>query len=357
MSFERLLNAPQYSILQPEKDQLLLSVLNDLTAHHNQCGPEYARLLRVLRLPLSAENIYEVPYLPVGLFKSHVLRSVAPEQVFKTMTSSGTTGQQVSQIFLDRETAMRQTAALGKIVSHVIGRERLPMILIETSALLRDRKRFSARAAGLLGMLNFGRSHFYALDEDMKLDEAGLHSFLERFGSRPFLMFGFTFMVWQYLYQNLAGRGPDLSQGILLHSGGWKKLQDQSVGNEVFKQSLKDQTGLHRIHNFYGMVEQVGSIYVEGEDGYLYAPNFADIIVRDPVTLAPAPVGKPGFIQVLSALPLSYPGHSILTEDLGVIRGVDDSSCGRFGKRFSVIGRVPKTELRGCSDVHAFQVA
>jgi hypothetical protein len=94
---------------------------------------------------------------------------------------------------------------------------------------------------------------------------------------------------------------------------------------------------------------------LEGEDGYLYPPNFGDVIVRDPVTLEPAPLGTPGVIQVLSILPRSYPGHSILTEDLGVIHGVDDSTCGRLGKRFSVLGRVPKTELRGCSDVHAVQ--
>jgi hypothetical protein len=56
-------------------------------------------------------------------------------------------------------------------------------------------------------------------------------------------------------------------------------------------------------------------------------------------------------------LPLSYPGHSILTEDMGVVHGIDDSSCGRMGKYFSVVGRVPKAELRGCSDTHASQAA
>lgn len=357
MSFDQLLAAPQYSLPQREKEQLLLEELNALTARHDANCREYSRLLEVTGSSKTAQAIEEVPYLPVGLFKSHALRSIPPENVFKTMTSSGTTGQQVSQIFLDRETAMRQTAALGNIIGHVIGRERLPMILIETSALLKDRKRFSARAAGLLGMMNFGRQHFYALDENMELDEAGLRNFLERFGDRPFVMFGFTFMVWQYLYQNVLGKNFDLSNGILLHSGGWKKLQEMAVSNDEFKRRFKAETGLHRIYNFYGMVEQVGSVYVEGEDGYLYPPNFADVIVRDPVTLEPAPVGTPGVIQVLSILPLSYPGHSILTEDLGIVHGVDDSTCGRKGKRFSVVGRVPKAELRGCSDVHASQVA
>ena len=357
MSFESLLAAPQFSFRQRDKEQILLQDLNELTAHHRRGCPEYARLLDVLKLSTKPACLEDVPYLPVGLFKSHLLQSIAPEQVFRTMTSSGTTGQSVSRIVLDRETAMRQTAALGKIVGTVTGRERLPMILVESAAIVQDRKRFSARAAGLLGMLNFGRNHFYALDEQMELDRDGLRRFLVQYGAGPFLMFGFTFMVWQYLFARTSEGEFDLSNGILLHSGGWKKLQDQAIGNGDFKCSLKRRTGLRRVYNFYGMVEQVGSVYLEGEDGFLYASNFADVIIRDPRTLKAARTGEPGIIQVLSSLPLSYPGHSILTEDMGVIHGVDDSQCGRFGKRFSVMGRVPRAELRGCSDVHASQVA
>ena len=49
---------------------------------------------------------------------------------------------------------------------------------------------------------------------------------------------------------------------------------------------------------------------------------------------------------------MSYPGQSILTEDIGVIHGIDNCKCGKLGKYFSVLGRVPDSELRGCSDVN-----
>ncbi len=354
MSLDLLMQMPQYSLPQAEKERLLLAELNALTRHHRMaCGP-YEKLLRVMHgNPAAAESLQDVPYVPVGLYKSHELRSIRAEQVFKTLTSSGTAGQEVSRIYLDRETAQRQTKALSRIIGHVLGRERLPMILIESPGLIKDRLKFSARGAGTLGMMNFGHHHFYALDENMNLDLDGLGQFLARFGSKPFLLFGFTFMVWQYFLRRIQGAGTDLSNGILFHSGGWKKLQEVAVGNEEFQRHFRDETGLARIYNFYGMVEQVGSVFLEGEDGYLYPPNFADIVVREPQTWEPVANGEPGVIQVLSALPLSYPGHSILTEDMGVIHGVDDSTCGRKGKRFSVLGRVPKTELRGCSDVHA----
>ena len=57
-------------------------------------------------------------------------------------------------------------------------------------------------------------------------------------------------------------------------------------------------------------------------------------------------------IQAVSLLPGSYPGHSILTEDEGVILGEDDCPCGRKGKYFRVIGRIRNAEVRGCSDAY-----
>jgi hypothetical protein len=348
---DQLFAEPVYGLSQAEKEARLTPEFNRLSAHHAQNCAEYGRMLKILPGSLEATRLADVPFLPVGMFKSHALRSIPAERVFRTMTSSGTTGQQVSQIFLDEDTARRQTVALGRIFAEVLGPARLPMLIVDTPGLLKNRARFGARTAGVLGMMNFGRQHFFCLDDDMKLDEAGLRAFLDRHQGGPFLIFGFTFMVWSYLLEAIAGLGLDLSQGILVHSGGWKKLESQKVDNQEFRRRWIEHTGLKRIHNFYGMVEQVGSVYVEGDDGLLHAPNFADIIIRDPYTFAELPTGETGVIQVLSILPTSYPGHSILTEDLGVVESVDAGTW--KGKAFRVIGRAPQVELRGCSDVHA----
>ena len=66
-------------------------------------------------------------------------------------------------------------------------------------------------------------------------------------------------MVWKYFVRPVqeSGLDIDLSGGILIHSGGWKKLQEEAVGNTEFKATVREVTGLERIHNFYGMVEQV----------------------------------------------------------------------------------------------------
>ena len=98
------------------------------------------------------------------------------------------------------------------------------------------------------------------------------------------------------------------------------------------------------------MVEQTGSIFMECEHGYFHTSEFSNIIIRDQNTFSKIGFGKPGLIQLLSIIPRSYPGHSILSEDIGIIYGFDDCKCGRKGNYFKVMGRIEEAEIRGCSD-------
>ena len=283
------------------------------------------------------------------------LRSTGKDDIVKSMTSSGTTGQQVSKIYLDKETATNQTKILTKIVNDFIGHKRVPMIILDSRNVLKDRNMFSARGAGILGFSIFGSDKIYALDEDMNLDFEALEAFLEKHKEETIFLFGFTFMVWQHFYLALkkSGRGLDLSNGILVHGGGWKKLLDQAVDNETFKKSLNEVCGISHVHNYYGMVEQTGTVYMECECGHLHAPAFSDVIVRNPLDFSVSPIGEEGLVEVVSVLPKSYPGHALLTEDLGVLLGEDDCPCGRKGKYFSIKGRIKNAEIRGCSDTYA----
>lgn len=354
MTVDELLALPQYSLAQEEKDRILAQGLSTLTEHHRTHCSEYARILSAFHEDgARIERPSDAPWLPISLFKTHRLRSIPEEEIFKVLTSSGTTSQEVSHVFLDAASSQRQTRALASIMTHALGAARLPMIIVDTRSVIRDRRSFSARGAGLLGMATFGRDHFYALDDDMHLDHEGLRQFLSRHAGEPVLLFGFTFMVWQYLLGALAPGEIDLSQATLIHSGGWKKLEEKSVDDAEFKRRFLEATGLTRIFNFYGMVEQIGSVFLQCEHGLLHAPNFSDVIIRDPVSWQEAPPAAQGVIEVVSLLPTSYPGHCILTEDLGAVVARDDCACGRRGHGITITGRIPKAELRGCSDTHA----
>ncbi len=356
-AIEELFSLPEYSIDNSKKRKLLLMELNELTRfHYSNCQP-YKNILNNLRVTTenAFDNIEDVPYLPVRLFKTQKIQSIPDSEVLKVLTSSGTTNQQVSHIALNRETSLLQVKALASIITSYIGNKRLPMIIIDTDATIKNKSSMSARGAGLVGLSNFGRNHFFALDENMDLKVDEFINYIDKNKNEPMLIFGFTFMVWQYLYKKLKDSGikANLSSTILIHSGGWKKLLDQAVSNDKFKSELFEQLGIKKIYNFYGMVEQVGSIFMECEEGYLHTPNFAEVLIRDYITWKTLPTGETGIIQTLSILAKSYPGHSLLTEDLGTIVGIDNCKCGRKGTYFTVNGRVPKAELRGCSDTHA----
>ena len=323
MELNTLLQYKPYSTARTEKRALYAGLLTELTQFHREHCPEYGRLLDALGCPAHMEcTVESAPMLPVSLFKELELRSIPEGEVFKTITSSGTTGQRVSRIFLDGATSACQQQALCQIMSDFLGERRLPFLVLDSRQVLRNRAMFSARGAGILGFSIFGTRPCYALDEHMELDLDGVRAFLEEHQGETIFLFGFTFIIWKHVVRALEERGErlDIPNGILVHGGGWQKL--------------------------------AGCIYMECPQGHLHASLWSDIVVRRGRDYRPCEPGEEGVLQVLSPLPRSYPGHSLLTEDLGVLLGEDDCPCGRKGKYFKVTGRVPRAEVRGCSDTY-----
>lgn len=359
MTFDDLLQIPPYSLDRTEKQRLLTDRLAELTEFHRQNCPEYADILNAISYDRRKVSTYEdLPFLPVRLFKELSMKSVPQDGIVKTMTSSGTSGQKVSRIYLDRVTSSNQQKAMVKIVNDFTGSSRMPMVILDCPSVVKNRNMFSARGAGILGFSIFGSKKIYALNDDMELDTEGLEAFLDQYKGQKILLFGFTFMVWQHFYKELLrlkgeGRTFDLSNGILIHGGGWKKLVSEAVSTKEFHSALKDVCGLEQIHDYYGMVEQTGCIYMECECGHLHASVFSDVLFRRAEDFSLCEKGETGIIQVVSAIPESYPGHSLMTEDAGMLLGEDDCPCGRKGKYFKIEGRLKNAEIRGCSDTYA----
>lgn len=358
MDINEILEIAPYSLDKSAKHALLNDRLQELTKHHYESCLEYRRMMDAYGIDINALPDYEkLPFLPVRLFKDFELRSCPKEDIVKTLTSSGTTGQQVSKIFLDRNASALQTKCLTKIVSAFLGTKRVPMLILDSSAVVKNRAMFSARGAGILGFSMFGSKRQYALDENMELDIDGMKAFLSEHEDETIFMFGFTFMVWQHFYKKLleSGYHPNLSNGILIHGGGWKKLTSEKVSPDEYKRCLNSVCDIksENVHDYYGMVEQTGTIYMECKCGHLHTSAFSDVLIRRPKDFSLADYGEKGLIEVVSVLPSSYPGHVLLTEDEGMILGEDDCPCGLKGKYFKIEGRIKNAEIRGCSDTYA----
>jgi phenylacetate-coenzyme A ligase PaaK-like adenylate-forming protein len=334
-----------------EKHQtLFLSSLKKLTLHHKKNCKKYKNFMNFTPELSKIKKISDLPYLPVKIFKSNILKSISDANVFKILSSSGTTNKNKSNIFLDKANSENQIRTLNKILSYKFGKERLPMLVIDRDPAKTNRLKFSASTAAIYGFSLIASKKFYLLDDKYNIDYKVFENFIKEFSNKKFFIFGFTSFIYQYFYKKINNSKYNLKNGFLIHGGGWKKLNNLKISNNTFKKILQNKFQLKKVFNYYGLVEQTGSIFFECKNGYFVSSIFSDIIIRGK-NFEPLPNGKKGLVQLISILPSSYPGHNILTEDIGsIIDKKIKCSCGLNGKHFLVHGRAKESEIRGCSD-------
>lgn len=321
--------------------------IKELTFHHKRNCKIYSDYVDSLFVNkwLSIEDI---PFVPVTAFKEFDLFSVPEDNLYKTMFSSGTTGSQ-SKIYLDKETSKSQSSHLVQSFKSNFGGSRFPMLIIDSEDTAKGN---TARTAAINGFSLYGKKRCFALDKNMEVQVDRVREFMEEHSDSKVFIFGFTFIIYQYFIKKLEKLGVSLnfSNAFILHGGGWKKLSSLDISDSEFKFMIKSIIGCDKIHNYYGMIEQTGSIYFECENGNLHAPHNGAVLIRNFETFEVNTYGEKGLIQVFSNIQKSYPGHSLLTEDIGSVQPSKTCSCGRNGDILKIYGRLEKAEIRGCSD-------
>ena len=337
-----------------EKKIFFKKYINIITSHHYKNSFYYKNYLNNIGYKINQNNdIKDIPFIPVRLFKELDLISINKNSIFKTLFSSGTTKNGLSKIYLDKTNALNQIKVLKKIFEELIGNTRYPMLVIDKKIKNQSRHNFNASVAAVNGFSIFAKNISYLLDDNENIDYKILKNFLARNANQKFLIFGFTYNVYINLLKKLDPNKVDVKlfkKSILIHGGGWKKLDNLKVNTRTFNLMLKKKLNISLVRNYYGLIEQIGSIFFECKCGYFIPSNFSEIIIRDE-NLNECKEGEKGFIQLLSLLPTSYPGHSILTEDIGEIVNESTCKCFGIGKRFKVYGRLKNAEIRGCSNI------
>ncbi|MBN2101789.1 MAG: acyl-protein synthetase [Candidatus Aenigmarchaeota archaeon] len=362
-AIQNLISSPQYEIKQIEKERILLEIVRIQVKKSIESNSKIKSMYSKLGMNVSdIKKLSDLPYIPVQMFKHFNLAICKKEDIVRIVKSSSTTGQSPSIIPLDKETSLRQTRALASTLRNFLGTERMPFLVIDSENVNKKSIDLSARGAAVRGLSSFAKSITYCLkdtENGMEIDLEKLEEFVKINEGKDVFIFGFTFIIWINLVQKLKSINKNLDcnfgKATLFHSGGWKKLNDMKVSEDIFSSEVAEvfNTEKEQIHNFYGMAEQTGVIFVDCEMGFKHVPNFADIIIRDIQTLEEAKIGNEGLIEVINVLGSSYPSQAILTEDVGNFAGIDDCKCGRRGKYFVFQKRVEKTELRGCGDIFA----
>jgi hypothetical protein len=360
---DSLLGIPPYQLRAEEKTAGLLEVLKEALAYVCQRHAGLANYIRQWPVDFqTASSVADLPYLPVGLLKANPpLSLIEASEIKRTLASSATTGQVPSRVVLDSPTARRMSKGVVAILQDFIGPARRPYLVVDLAGTTGDKRELGARGAAIQGLQPFASqvTHCLRLDAGggLELDRDCILDFAQKHRSTKVLVYGFTYILWNHLVKPLLAEGIclDMPDVHILHSGGWKRLQDQAVDKRTFNEGLARVFGCSptRVIDFYGMVENVGVIYPDCAEGNKHAPGFGEVVVRHPLTLEPVAPGETGIIQVCSVLPTSFPGHLLLTEDLAQVILNDECACGRPGIAFRFTGRVPKSEVRGCGNIQS----
>lgn len=358
---DRVLSLPPYGQAPDEKQAGLLEILKQELQYACERHAGYKNYTQ--HWPVDYRNagqVADLPFLPVGILKANPpLSLVRPEEIKRTLTSSATTSQIPSVVALDSPTARRMTKGIVSIVRDFIGSARRPYLVVDTAGFRAAGSALGARGAAIQGLQPFASETTYCLrlndQGELTLDYDKLRAFAKERRNTEVLVYGFTFILWNHLVKPLLTEGIclDLPKARILHSGGWKRLQDQAVEKTQFNQQLAQVFGCSpsRVVDFYGMVESVGVIYPDCSEGNKHAPAFSDVIVRNALTLEPVVPGELGIVQICSLLPTSFPGNLLFTEDVAQVIAYDGCPCGRRGISFRFAGRIPKAELRGCGNL------
>lgn len=304
--------------------------------------------------PAKTQSVQDLPYLHVSLFKHYDLKPDHNER--RVLHSSATSGVGASKIFLEPKSSQIHTQSVVKILENFVGTQKTPLLILDASSSLLKNAHLTARTAAALSLQPLSSSVHFLLNDSTDTKSLKRDLLKKHLQENDFLrVYGFTWMLWQ-IWTELLHTDPEIKKLLkgkkiqFIHSGGWKRLESEKVTTAEFERILShDLTSESLILDFYGLVEQVGIIYPMCSAGFRHFPVWADGLVRDPHHMKILNE-EPGQLQLLNALPVSIPNVSVLTEDMA--RMVPGSCpCGRVGKRFELLGRVPQAEVRGCANV------
>lgn len=281
------------------------------------------------RNPDSIKNINDIPYLPVGFFKTQqvVTGDMPVEKVFE---SSRTTGDIPSRHFVNDlkiyEKSFLETFRFfyGEPSEYFIA-------ALLPSYTERQNSSLVYMMDGLIRKSMNTNSGFY--EKDIRSLINNIQKAKSR-GQKTFLI-GVSFA----LLDLAIGFSPDLSGTIVMETGGMKGRRKE-VTREELHEILKEKLNISSVHSEYGMTELMSQAYSKG-NGIFFCPPWMKILIRDPQD------------------PLTIIYGNDLTGGINIIDLANVYSCsfiasGDYGKLyesggFGISGRFDNSDIRGCN--------
>ncbi|UQA91884.1 LuxE/PaaK family acyltransferase [Streptomyces halobius] len=345
----------------PETDALFAAAMAETNAWHAERSPLFRSLLAdtpEAPAPTIGAHV-RTPLLHANFFKRHEVLSMARDEVFLHLTSSGTTGQK-SQMFYDRWTIRSAQRMVARVFDHygwitpeqpvnylLYSYEPAPEVRLGTSFTDNYLCDFAPAQHTTHALRHTGTGH--------EFDVHGCIAALRRHAEEglPVRILGFpAFLHFTLERMRTTGVPPlQLPEGsLVVLGGGWKGHADRQIGKEDFYDEVTQQLGIppERIRDTYGSVEHCVP-YIECAHHRLHIPVWSRAAVRDTRTLRPLPYGRRGYLHLVSPYITSVPAHSVVMGDLASLHPGDECGCPLATPWFTIHGRAGVSRNRSCA--------
>lgn len=281
--------------------------------------------------PLSINQVSDIPFLPIEMFKNHLVldKNSGAESYFQ---SSGTTQMNRSKHYIADFSLYEES--IYKSFEQFIGKPEDYIFL------------------GLLPNYseNPHSSLIYMVDYLMKksnqpengyflYNHQELFDLLQTLTDKKVILFGVSFALLDFLdYCNSNSQTLQFSNSVtVIETGGMKGRKEEMTKDELLK-IFQNGFNTENIYSEYSMTELLSQAYSLGDNIYK-SPNWMRILVRnteDPFSYVDD--GKTGAINIID-LANRHSCSFIATQDLGNVKN----------GTFQVLGRIDHSDIRGCS--------
>jgi len=188
-----------YSLKKNNKKKWFFEQFKRLNKHHVNNCTEYNKITKsISNNQFNIKDTSEFLFLTARIFKDINLISTKKKNIYKQLTSSGTSQNKKSNIFLDKKNSKKQIDVLIEIVSNFLStKKRLPMLVLDSRTIIKNKNSLTARGVGFMGFSIFGKDITFALKENMEIDWNVVLEFSNKYKNKDVLVFGLTSVIWK----------------------------------------------------------------------------------------------------------------------------------------------------------------
>jgi hypothetical protein len=315
-----------FSISSPEEFEEQALGIFRFQAQHCEVYSDFISNLGVKAADIRRLN--EIPFLPVELFKTHLVSSSGkePEIIF---TSSGTTGSSQSKHPVADLSIYQRSylAAFNKFYGEI---EDFAILALLPAYQEREGSSLIYMVDDLIRQSGHPKSGYFLYnhadlaDTLCQLKNSSTHT----------LLIGVTYALLDFA-ESHSIEFPGL---VVMETGGMKGKRREMIREELHL-TLCQGFGVPAIHSEYGMTELLSQAYSKG-GGLFHCPPWMQVSIRE--TNDPLAILKPGQTGGINVIDLANINSCafIATQDLGRLH--PDGS-------FEILGRFDNSDIRGCN--------